>query len=115
MVDEIELKAEGIGLILDLFYTLSVVKVQGKHLATFKEGFDAPWTFPLGAFLEDEGGPGLATGYKAGQGLWSYLLNIGTKAGANDPHFGTWVAEFVYLVAVLELRGRFMVPLLKVE
>ena len=66
MVDEIELKAEGLGLLSDVFYTLSVVKVQGKHLATFKEGFDAPWTFPLGAFLEDEGGPGLATGYKAG-------------------------------------------------
>ena len=84
-------------------------------MATLKETLDAPRTFPLGALLEDEGGPGLATGYKAGQGLWSYLLNIGTKAGADDPHFGPWVTKLVYLVAVLELRGGFMVPLLKVE
>lgn len=84
-------------------------------MATLKETLDATWSFPLRALLEDERGPGLATGYEAGQRLRSYLLDIGAKASANDPNFGTGVAKLVYLVAVLELWGGFMVPLLKVE
>jgi hypothetical protein len=102
VVDEVELEAKRFGLLSDVLYALSVVKVKRKYLATLKKRLDAPWPLPLRAFLEDKGRPGLPTRDKSGQGFRGYLLNIGTQPGADDPDFGTWIAKLIDLITVLE-------------
>ena len=59
MVHEIEAKAEGQRLLCDLFDALSIVKIQGKHLATLKESLYTPGPFPLRALVKHERAPGL--------------------------------------------------------
>lgn len=115
VVDEIELQAESFGLVTDLLYTLSVIEVQSKHLATLEEGLDATWPAPLGAFIEHERTPGLPSGDETSEGFRIYLLDLRSEPGANNADFGPGVTELIHLVLVLELGGGLMVPLFVVE
>jgi hypothetical protein len=76
VVDEVEGKAKDLGLGDNIFNAFSVVKVEGKYLATLKEALDTPGALPLRAFLKYEGAPSLATGDKAREGFGRDLLDI---------------------------------------
>jgi hypothetical protein len=115
VVNDVKLQTQSFAMRHNILHAVSVIEVECEHLATLEESLDTSWSLPLGALIEHERAPGLATSDRPCQRLGSHAVDLGAETGSNDPDFGPGVTKLIHLVLVLEFDGGFVVPLLVVE